>query len=44
MENATVPVVEDINDILIVVHGGAGPNSIFAPGINNHRSVTKKIE
>lgn len=44
VENATVPVVEDINDILIVVHGGAGPNSIFAPGINNHRSVTKKIE
>ncbi len=44
MENATIPVVEDINDILIVVHGGAGPNSFFAPGINTHKSVTKKIE
>jgi hypothetical protein len=43
MEHATVPVVEDINDIMIMVHGGAGPNSFFAPGINNHRSVTRKI-
>ena len=44
MENATVPVVEDINDIFIMCHGGAGPNSFFAPGINRHRSVTRKIE
>jgi len=44
VEHATVPVVEDINDIMIMVHGGAGPNSFFAPGINNHRSVTRKIE
>jgi hypothetical protein len=44
MENATVPVVEDINDILIMVHGGAGPNSFFAPGINDHKSITRKIE
>jgi hypothetical protein len=43
MEHATVPVVEDIDDIMIMVHGGAGPNSFFAPGINNHRSVTRKI-
>jgi hypothetical protein len=43
VEHATVPVVEDINDIMIMVHGGAGPNSFFAPGINNHRSVTRKI-
>lgn len=44
VENATVPVVEDINDIFIMCHGGAGPNSFFAPGINNHRSVTRRIE
>jgi hypothetical protein len=44
VENATIPVVEDIDDIMIMVHGGAGPNSFFAPGINNHRSVTRRIE
>lgn len=44
MEHATLAVVEDIDDIFIMVHGGAGPNSFFVPGINNHRSVTRKIE
>ena len=29
MENATVPVVEDINDIFIMVHGGAGPELVL---------------
>ncbi|MBI3024635.1 MAG: hypothetical protein HYY66_02955 [Candidatus Tectomicrobia bacterium] len=44
MENATIPVVEDKEDLIIVVHGGAGPNSLFAPGVYNHRSVTREIE
>jgi hypothetical protein len=43
-ENATIPGVEDINDIFILCHGGPGPNSFFAPGINKHRSVTRRIE
>lgn len=43
-EMATVPVVEDVGDIHILVHGGAGPNSLFAPGAINHRAVTRKIE
>ena len=41
---ATVPVVEDIGDIHILVHGGAGPNSLFAPGAINHKAVSRKIE
>ncbi len=44
MENATLPIVEDRSDITIVVHGGAGPNSLLAPGALNHRSVTRKID
>ncbi len=43
VEGATVPIVEEKDDITIVVHGGAGPNSLFAPGVVNHRSVTRKI-
>ena len=44
MENATIPVVEDKEDLLVAVHGGAGPNSIFAPGLVNHSPVSRKIE
>ena len=43
-EMATVPVVEDLEDIHIVVHGGAGPNSLLAPGAINHKAVTRKVE
>ncbi|MYA96883.1 MAG: hypothetical protein F4X91_10805 [Nitrospinae bacterium] len=44
MENATLPIVEEREDITILVHGGAGPNSLLAPGALNHRSVTRKID
>ncbi|MFQ5894075.1 MAG: hypothetical protein ACE5H5_07145, partial [Nitrospinota bacterium] len=44
MEMATVPVVEDKEDLLIVVHGGAGPNSLFVPGVINPRAVSRKVE
>ena len=44
MENATLPIVEERDDITILVHGGAGPNSLLAPGALNHRSVTRKID
>ena len=44
MENATLPIVEEREDITILVHGGAGPNSLMAPGALNHRSVTRKID
>lgn len=44
MENATLPIVEEREDITILVHGGAGPNSLMAPGALNHSSVTRKID
>ena len=39
-----MPFVEDKDDITILVHGGAGPNSLLAPGALNHRSITRKID
>ncbi len=44
MENASIPVVEDKEDLLIMVHGGPGPNSLFAPGAINHQPVSQKVE